>query len=316
MVWKKEISMCILRCAIKKAFGRRYDGYPTLPYYHALDLGIKEERFTFKTQHGWNLSGSRYFEKEGGFAGVIVFFHGLGDGRASYIKTISLLAKAGYLVYAYDNTGCMESEGNEIYCLEHTAIDQEYFFRFLDNDPKAKGLKRFALGHSWGGYGAALSAKPEYKIEKVVDIAGFDSPLDVALGKFSKSLRPILKPFLYIAFKSISPKYGCIKSSKILKMSNSKVLYIQGDKDEDVTLEQGYKPLHAVFKNNPRFRWIIIKGRKHSVYKSKDAEDYVEKVISKGILSNKVTENIKMDIVRATNENKELWEEIFAFLAE
>ncbi len=308
--------MCFLRVALKKVFGHRYDGYPTLPYYHASDLGLNEEKFTFKTEHGWNLSGSRYFKKDGGFIGVIVFFHGLGDGRASYIKTISLLAEKGYLVYAYDNTGCMESEGRQIYSLEHSAIDQECFFKWLDNDPKAKGLKRYALGHSWGGYGAAISAKDEYHIEKVVDIAGFDNPLDIALDTFSKPLTIILRPFMWIALKSLCPKYGCLSSSKVLSKSSAKVLYIQGDEDKDVTPKQGYESLHKKFGSNPRFKWIFVKGRKHSVYKSKDAEDYVSSIISKGILSPESKENIEMDIKRATNENKELWEEIFGFLAE
>lgn len=309
-------NMCVLRHALKKVFGHRYDGYPTLPYYHASDLSLNEERFTFKTQHNWNLSGSRYFKKDGGFKGVIVFFHGLGDGRASYIKTISLLAENGYLVYAYDNTGCMESEGNQIYSLEHTAIDQEYFFKWLDKDSKAKGLKRYAIGHSWGGYGAALASKNEYHIEKVVDIAGFNDPLDITLEKFPKALKIFLRPFMWMALKSLCPKYGCIKSSTVLKNSNAKVFYIQGDKDSDVTLDQGYNSLNHVFKNDPRFKWLIVKNRKHSVYKSKDAEDYVANILSKGILSRQSTENVEMDIVRATNENKELWKEIFAFLDE
>ncbi len=306
--------MCILRHALNKVFSRRYDGYPSLPYYHPEDLGIKEERFSFKTEHNWTLSGSRYFKKDGGFKGVIVFFHGLGDGRLSYIKTISLLVEDGYLVYAYDNTGCMESEGNKIYSLEHSAIDQEYFFKWLDNDPKAKGLKRFALGHSWGGYGAAISSKKEYKIEKVVDIAGFDNPLQLLLEYFPKAARPFLKPFIWLNLKSFCPKYGCLKSSTVLKDSDAKVLYIQGDKDTDVTPEQGYYPLYKQFKNNERFTFILKKNRKHSVYKTKDAEDYVASLIKKGILSTHIQEDITMDIVRATNEDKELWKEIFAFL--
>lgn len=308
--------MCLMRHALKKFFSRRYDGYPTLPYYHAEDLGIKEERFTFKSQHNWALSGSRYFKKEEGFKGVIVFFHGLGDGRASYIKTISLLANEGYLVYAYDNTGCMESEGNKIYSLEHSAIDQEYFFKWLETDPKAQGLKRYSLGHSWGGYGAAISAKKEYKIEKVVDIAGFDDPLDIVLEKFPKALKKILRPLALFDLKTFCWKYGCLKSSSILSKSDAKVLYIQGDKDTDVNIYQGYEPLFKRFKDNPRFKFIIKEGRKHSVYKSKDAEDYVSKIVSKGILSSQSDKNIEMDIVRATNENKELWNEIFKFLAD
>ena len=300
---------------LKSVFGRRFDGAPTLPYWRAKDLGVKEERFSFYTQHHWKLSGSRYYVKGKDYKGLIVFFHGLGDGRASYIKTICQLAKEGYLVYAYDNTGCMESEGNEIYSFEHTLIDQKYFFEFLDKDPKAQGLKRYAIGHSWGGYSVAVSAKKEYKIQKIVDIAGFNSAIDVTMRNIPKSLQ-ILRPFVWLNFKFASGKYGCIPATKVLKGSSCKFLYIQGDKDTDVLLEDGYGPLYKEFKNNKRFSFIIEKGRGHSVYKSIEAEEYVKKIIKEGITQTSVTKDIEMDLVKATEENKELWKKIFSFLDE
>lgn len=294
--------------------GRRFDGYPTLPYYQADDLGLEESRFSFKSQHGWVLSGSRYHVKGVKFKALVVFFHGLGDGRASYTKTIEILAKAGYLVYAYDNTGCMESQGNKIYSFEHTLIDQKYFFEWLENDPFAKGLKRYSVGHSWGGFGAAVSAKNQYKIEKVVDIAGFNYALDIIMDKLPKSLA-FLRPFLWINLKLASGKYGCSKASKIINKSNAKILYIQGKDDTDVTLKRGYESLRKEVKTN-NIKYILVSDRGHSVYKSKEAEKYVEKVLSEGILDLKSTKNVEMNIVKATEINKELWAEIFKFLEE
>lgn len=298
---------------LNKVFGRRFDGAPSLPYYHGDDLGLEEEPFFFYSQHNWKLYGSRYYIKGKKFKGLIVFFHGLGDGRASYVKSIYLLAKEGYLVYAYDNTGCMESEGNKIYAFEHTAIDQRYFFEWLDKDPKAKGLRRYSVGHSWGGYGAAISAKKEYKIEKVIDIAGFNSPLDITMKKFPKCLR-FLRPFVWFNFKIASGKYGCNSAVDILKKSPAKVLYIQGKDDEAVTLEDGYIPLHNAFKDNSRFEFILKDKRGHSVYKSSRAEEYCNTIMKKGITEISTTKKIEMDIKKATEEDKEIWKAIFSFL--
>lgn len=307
------IILLSVRHAMNAVFGRRFDGAPSLPYYHGDDLGLEEERFSFYSQHGWKLYGSRYYVKNTKFKGLVVFFHGLGDGRASYVKSISLLAEAGYLVYAYDNTGCMESEGNKIYSFEHTLIDQEYFFEWLDKDPKAKGLKRYAVGHSWGGYSAAVSAKHEYKIEKIVDIAGFNSATSITIKKFPKGLQ-FLKPFVWLNFKISSGKYACKSAVEILKKSSAKVLYIQGKNDTAVTLDDGYLPLYDEFKNDPSFKFIIKDGRGHSVYKSPRAEEYCNRIMEQGITNTSIDKKIEMDIKKATEEDKEIWKEILSFL--
>lgn len=303
------------RHALNKVYGRRFDGAPTLPYARARDFGIEEERFSFPTDKGWVLSGSRYYKKGIKPKALVIFFHGLGDGRASYVRSICLLAKAGYLVYAYDNTGCMESEGNKIYSLEHSAIDQEYFFKWLENDEKAKGLKRYSVGHSWGGYGAAISSKKEYKVEKVVDIAGFNDPLDVVISKLPNKLH-IFKPIMSLVLKTMTPKYGCLKSSSVMNDSSAKFLYIQGTEDKDVTIKQGYESLKDNLNKDVKIEYIIKENRGHSVYKDISSDKYVEKILKEGILSTSVTKNTEMDLMKATNEDKEIWKRIYEFLDE
>jgi pimeloyl-ACP methyl ester carboxylesterase len=59
----------------------------------------------------WMLSGSRYFVGNWPYKALVVFYHGIGAGRNAYVQPICDLAKQGYLVYAFDNTGSMQSEG-------------------------------------------------------------------------------------------------------------------------------------------------------------------------------------------------------------
>lgn len=301
------------RKALKRIFARRFDGAPTLPYARAKDFGITEEKFSFKTQHNWILSGSRYYKNGIKPKALIIFFHGLGDGRASYIKSICQLAEAGYLVYAYDNTGCMESEGNRIYSLTHVAIDQEYFFKWLDKDKLAKGLKRYSIGHSWGGYGASISSKNEYKIEKVVNIAGFNDPMDVIMAKLSRKLM-VFKPILALSVASFSFKYALLKASDIMNKSNAQFLYIQGKDDKEVTISQGYSSFKKHLNKTVNINYMILEHRGHSVYKSEEAEEYVTRIIKEGILSTGATKNIEMNLDKATKENEVVWNEIFRFL--
>lgn len=309
------IAFFLFHHAINAVYGRRFDGAPALPYARAKDFGIEEKRFTFESEKHVLLSGSKYYKKGVKPKALVVFFHGLGDGRASYVRSICQLAEAGYLVYAYDNTGCMESQGRKIVSLEHTIIDQKYFFQFLDSDLDAKGLKRYSVGHSWGGYGAAMSAKNEYRIEKIVDIAGFNDPMEIVLGKLPKWAR-IFKPIVWLNLKTFTGKAGAQKTYQTLRESKAQVLYIQGDKDTDVTPEEGHKALYPLFKDNKRFHFLFIAERGHSVYKSKDAENYVHDVIKQGITSENATKDITMDLQKATEPNKDIWDKILSFLEE
>lgn len=298
---------------MKKIVNRRYDGSPTYEYFRASDLGIKEERFSFYSGK-WKLTGSRYFLANKKPKALIIFFHGIGDGRASYIKEISYLVKAGYLVYAYDNTGSMESEGNKIISLDYSLLDQKAFFKFLDTDKAAIRLKRYAVGHSWGGYNALISAKREYKIEKIVSLAGFLTSYDLILSYLPKKLK-FLKPICYIVARLFSPKSMSIKTRKIFEKSLTKVLYIQGEKDIVVPLEAGYLALQKSFKNNKNFSFKLIPNMGHSVYKSQESEHYVQELLKKGLDSTNRPISLSMDLSKADNPNEEVWKTIFDFLA-
>ena len=111
-------------------------------------------------------------------------------------------------------------------------------------------------------------------------------------------------------------KEGAQKTYPILQSSTAKVLYIQGDKDRDVTPREGYEPLYALFKENKRFQFLYIPNRGHSVYKSEDAEEYVQQIMKEGITSLKSTKDVEMDLLRATNPNKEIWDKVINFLTE
>lgn len=296
---------------LRKVFGVRYDGSPALPYYRARDFGMKEERFSFPSGK-WVLEGSRYW-KGGDFPkALIVFFHGLGDGRASYIKEISLLVDQGYLVYAYDNTGSMESQGPRIYSMDHSLKDQKAFFAFLDKDPRAQGLKRYAIGHSWGGYNALISSKKPYKIEKIVSMAGYVSITKTFTGILPKKLS-FLTPWCWFWTHVYALPYLKTNAIGILKKSTSKILYIQGNQDKIVKTSAGFIPLRKAFNGNKRFKFILVDGIGHSVYRTKEAEDYWLEMFKQGIETTDRKPGLEIDLERVTDENMDVWKAIFEF---
>ncbi len=306
------LSSLFIKRSLKPFFGVRYDGSPSFPYWRCEDFGVEEKRFSF-TSGKWKLRGSKYFVKGSKPKALVIFFHGLGDGRASYIKEISLLVKEGYLVYAYDNIGCMESEGNSIISFDQTLKDQKAFFKFLESDEDSKGLKRYSIGHSWGGFGAMMSCKPEYKIEKCVSMAGFCKTVDVVVARCGKRCNSYIKNAIKLTIKNLVKNDSNKSAVDEIKSSSAEVLYIYGEKDKLVTKDIGFNLLNKEFKNERRVHFLEVKNVGHSVFRTAESEAYVGSLLKKGLGNLNSPEGLSMDIEKATKENDKVWSTIFGF---
>jgi dienelactone hydrolase len=299
---------------LNKTAEHRWDGSPALPYYSAADLGLKEERFSFYSGK-WKLDTSRYYiNKDGPYKGLMVVFHGIGAGRTAYMKAISSFAKDGYLVYAFDNTGSMRSEGPEIYGLGHVYKDLEAFYSYLDQDPKAQGLHRFSYGHSWGGYAALLSSQPSFKVEKIISLAGFVDETTLYCSLAKPLSNPIGRALLAVhrRFHEGTKVRNCFS---FLESSNAKILYIQGIKDEMVSNEISGKVLQQRYGKNERFKFIFLPDRDHAVDCSKAAGEYRNALLKQGVTSLKAPKDLKLDLAKATESDLEIDKAIFDFLA-
>jgi fermentation-respiration switch protein FrsA (DUF1100 family) len=298
---------------IKAPLKRRWDGSPALPYVSICEAGLHEERFSFYSGK-WLLSGSRYSLKPGPYKALLIFFHGIGSGRNAYHQIIIDLARQGFLVYAYDNTGSMQSEGPCIYGLGQTNRDMRSFFAWLDKDPSAKGLKRYAVGHSWGGYSALMSLRGEYKIDRCVSLAGFtcSSDLYVAMTK-NFNLHPLkwlVKLYLY---HLLGPD-GDASALPLLKKTPAQVLYIQGDKDPMVPPEAGYLLLQKELKGYRNISFLVRSGRQHQCFLTPESEQYLDDLMKQGLTSLSCPPGLKMELNKACAEDPEVMKAIFDFL--
>jgi pimeloyl-ACP methyl ester carboxylesterase len=293
---------------------KRSDGSPAYPYFKASDFGVNEKPFSFHSGP-WILRGSRYAFGPGPYKALLVFFHGYGSGRNAYAKPISLFARQGYLVYAFDYTGCMESEGPYIYGLGQVGKDQKAFFEWLDHDPEAQGLDRYVLGHSWGGYAALLASNPVYKVKKIISIAGFNRVSDeykaLIPQEKSKLLFFLTRFYLWVRLG----KWGNLAASEVIKKSTCRILYLQGDEDKMVTLAAGMNSLKKDLPDQANLTYEIVPHRGHQCFLTMESEDYVNLIFDKKLDSPESDPNLKMDLEKAGHENKELVQRMFDFLA-
>ena len=298
--------------AIKKALGGRGDGSPTLPYWTAEELGMSTSPFEFYSGK-WKLRGFRYRMGNDKPKGVAIFFHGLGSAESAYTKQIALLAKQGYLVYAYDNTASGMSEGDAIPDLTQTLLDQKAFFDFLDKDKEAAGLPRVAMGHSWGGFTALCALQPEYHVEKVVSFAGFHSVIGAMLfsAPSLKKIAPLIVSYQKRRFKP----FGGLDALDLMKKTEAKVLYIQGDKDEAVSFKDNFQVFEKELKDRPNIVLLRRKGYGHMPYWTKKSEEYFHHLVSKEKVSSFDRDpNLKIDMGLLNQSDPEVEQAIIDFL--
>lgn len=302
--------MCLIYKAVEKAFsglfGKRSDGDPRFPYLTAEECGVETSQFSFLSE-GRKLNGNRYFVGNGPYKAVIVFFHGYGAGCNAYMQPICDLAKAGYLVYAFDYTGCQTSEGESMIAFEHVLIDMKYFFEWLDKDPSQKGYARYSWGHSWGGYASLMSLEyPQYGIEKCVSISGFNdtkSDLYALLGdkipSFARTSvdRYMKKRVGELAWKPALP---------VLKKTNKEVLYIQGDKDPIVVPEVSGLLLKKELADHTNIHFVVAPGRLHQPFLSARSEQYIEDVMEGKYFEDYGPMRLAMDPKKAGERNTEI----------
>ncbi len=305
----------IFALQLNKRLNHRWDGMPSLPYFEANELGLSEERFSFRYGK-WNLDGSRYWVGDRAPKALVIVFHGLGSGRNAYMKEIAAIAKAGYLVYAYDNLGCGRSEGRGPKSIGEVAKIQSVFFSWLDNDPKAKGLKRYSFGHSWGGYGSMIALRPEFKVEKAVALSGFLRPSDAIYHSLTKKKLGFLKLPISLAIFFLSGPKANISALKVFEKSTGKLFYASGTDDTSVPLEFNGKRLFKKFKTESRLKFVSIPRCGHGAMYTSKAQNYQKQLAKDGLLNINSPIGLEMDIQKATEHNRDLISSIIDFYRE
>ena len=141
----------LARSILRKAFGSRQEGAPGVKYFHAEDFpGLNAEPVSFASDKA-RLRGY-WYSCYSDCRGIVIFVHGMGGGHTAYTTEINALARAGYRVLAYDNTGTMLSDGPELYGLNQALSDLSAAYDFAWSANRAWQLPITLVGHSWGAF--------------------------------------------------------------------------------------------------------------------------------------------------------------------
>ena len=293
-------------------------------YFSADDFdGLNKESFVFTAKAGHNLQGYFYWYENPIENRVVIFEHGMGGGHRSYMREIETLAKKGYLVFAYDHTGCMESGGENTNGFGQSLSDLDCAVKALKNSEKCKDMAISIIGHSWGGFSTLNIPALHPDIKHIVAMSGFISVKDMVNQYFAGVMKPFAKHIYALEAKSNpdTVKFNAVESLKDTKV---KALVIHSADDPMVKKECHFDVLKDALGDKENITFWLMDGKAHSPNYTYDAVKYKDAFFA--TLTEKLkkkeleTEQQKAEFVASydwwamTTQDMDVWNRIFEFI--
>ena len=234
----------------------RQDNPNGIFYFSAEDFpGLQKHAYSFKAGAGHALQGYFYHYAHPIPGRLVVFDHGMGNGHQAYMREIERLAKAGYLVFSYDHTGCMSSGGESTGGFAQSLSDLDACLTALKIEEGLKDRKISVMGHSWGGFSTMNIAALHPEITHIVAISGFVSVERMLEQTFGGLMKRYRKSMLALE-TSANPKYVRSSAVESLKNTRAKVLPIYSQDDKIVHKTFHYDELYAALSDRENVRFL------------------------------------------------------------
>ena len=293
-------------------------------YFSAADFpGLHAEPYGFKAGAGHDLKGFFYYYDDPIPGRLVVFDHGLGNGHRAYLREVERLAKAGFLVYTYDHTGCMASGGDSTNGFSQSLNDLDHCLQALKAEPDLADRTISVMGHSWGGFSTMNICALHPEITHVVSMSGFVS-VELMLQQIMASpLKGFRKPLMALEQRT-NPDYVRFDARKSLADTDARVLLIYSEDDKTVSKATHYDSLYAALSGKENIRFLLVDRKGHNPNYTEDAVVYKDaffkefsKALKKKQLETPQQQEAFMaryDWRRMTEQDDALWQQIIDHL--
>ena len=302
----------------------RQDNPNGIFYFSPADFpGLEAHSYTFPARAGHTLSGYFYHYDNPIPGRLVVFDHGMGNGHRAYMREIERLARAGYLVFSYDHTGCMESGGQDTGGFAQSLNDLDACIKALKKEVTLNERSISVVGHSWGGFSTMNIGAIHPDITHVVSMSGFISVNRMIKQFFAGPMAPYIKTIQELELQE-NPRYALYNALESLSKTSAKVLLIYSDDDKTVKKEFHYDPLYAKFSGSDHIRFLLLHGKDHNPTYTDDAVKYKNGFFSDFVKALKRKQlntpeqqaafMEKYDFRRMTEQDEQVWNAIIAHL--
>ena len=309
----------------KKTLFSRHDDDGSAFYFSAADFeGLKKEPYPVINQKGHRLSGFLYYYDGYKEESLVIFEHGMGVGHRAYIREIERIAREGYLVFAYDKTGCTESEGEHIRGFSGSLADLDAVLTTIKADKRFSEKKISVIGHSWGAFSTMNISAFHSDLHALVAISGF-----VSVKTIQKQVVPkiglLIIPSLYKLERNENPQYFDKTAFESLPLAKGKVLIIHSRDDGMVSFKKNFEALREALSYKENISFIELDGKNHNPNYTDDAVKYknsFSKTLAKQKKAKKLSTPeqrrefiLKYDFYRMTEQDEAVWQKIFETIA-
>ncbi len=300
----------------------RCDDTGLVHYFSHKDFpGLNAKPYRFKSSLGHDMQGYFYNYNDYDTRRLIIFEHGFGGGHRLYMKEIEKLCSAGYFVFSYDHTGCMESGGTGARGFSQSLHDLDDCLKALKSDESVNTSDITVIGHSWGGFSTLNIAALHPDVKKIVVLCGFISVEKIIAQNFQGVLKGYRKHIMALETESNSD-YVCYNAIDTLKNADTKALLIYSDSDPMVHKNIHYDALHEALKSRDNIEFILCSQKGHNPNYTADAVAYLgelgtasKKAQKLKTVEEKETFKNSFDWERMTKQDDDVWEIIFDFLS-
>ena len=319
MIFEKQI----VNMYKKQMYGRCDD--TGVAYYFSADdfEGLNKRGYKFQSPMGHTLQGYFYWYENPIENRLVVFEHGMGGGHRSYMREIETIAKKGYMVFAYDHTGCMESGGENTNGFGQSLNDLDCCIKSLKADGKFKGEEITVIGHSWGGFSTQNVVALHPDLKSVVAMCGFSSVKRMVDQHFGGMLKGYAKAIYALEEKS-NPEYVKFDAAQTLANTEVKALIVHSANDPLVKSDIHFNVMKEAAQHNKNVEFMLVDGKAHSPNYTYDAvkikDDFFAALTTKHKKKQLVTDQQKAEFVASydwwamTVQDMEFWNKVFDFI--
>ncbi len=302
----------------------RWDDTGKVYYFTPKDFpGLQQISHPFPGAWGQKLQGYFYYYGTPSPERVVILDHGMTCGHRLYMTEISTLAKAGYLVFSYDHTGCVDSEGENANGMFQSLSDLNCCLKDLKTVPELKDTSYAVIGHSWGGFAAMNISVYHPEVTHIVSLAGYLSMKQMFRQKFRGILRPYRKTAERLE-REWNPEFADADGLESMKKSGVKALLIHSADDPTVAKEYHFDVAKEALKDCENVSFMLVDHRLHNPNYTDDAVQYKnigikmrDEKYKRGELSTpeQIAEfHASYDWHRMTAQDDAVWAEIFEHL--
>lgn len=182
-----------------------------------------------------------YFYPSNHPKGLVIISHGSHAGADDYLPFISFFVKNHFHVFAFDNKGTYDSQGDSTVGMCESLVDLYHALVFLNNQDKYNLYPFFLFGHSWGGYAVCSVLSLCQNIKACASISAFNDAYQLILNKgVEKAGKPALlsKPFLDAYQKYLFGSFTEFTAIDGINKQNTPTLIAHGVEDNIISFKK------------------------------------------------------------------------------